>query len=151
MCHNPDLENIVMPLNMDRFSQLLRESNYDEEKVNFLVNGFTERFDIGYAGPKVRQSTSNNTPFTPGVGDKFELWNKIIKEVEAKRYAGPFDKIPFENFIQSPVGLVPKAGGKTRLIFHLSYRFNDQETGVSLSEATLHEICTVKTLLSKTA
>ena len=144
MCFNEDLESIVTPLNVDHFSQLLLESDYDEEKRNFLVDGFANTFDIGYAGPMVRQSTSNNIPFTPGVGDKYELWNKIMKEVEAKRYVDPFEKIPFENFIQSPVGLVLKAGGKTRLIFHLSYPFNDQETGISLNEATPHEICTVK-------
>ena len=41
------------------------------------------------------------------------LWNKVMKEVEAKRFAGPFEKIPFDNFIQSPIGLVPKDGGKS--------------------------------------
>ena len=45
-----------------------------------------------------------------------------MKEVREKRYAGPFEKIPFKNYIQSPLGLVPKDGGKdVRLIFHLSY------------------------------
>ena len=91
-----------------------------------------------------RQSEAENIPFMPGVGDKYELWNKIMKEVEAKRYAGPFDKIPFDNYIQSPIGLVPKAGGKTRLIFHLSFNFADDETGVLLNEGMPHEICTMK-------
>ena len=45
-----------------------------------------------------------------------------MKEVEAKCYAGPFKEIPFKNFIQSPIGLVPKDNGKNvRLIFHLSH------------------------------
>ena len=44
-----------------------------------------------------------------------------MKEVKLKRFAGPFDKPPFEYFIQSPIGLVPKSNGDTRLIFHLSY------------------------------
>ena len=45
-----------------------------------------------------------------------------MKEIAEKRMAGPFEDIPFEHFIQSPIGLVPKDGGKkTRLIFHLSY------------------------------
>ena len=57
-----------------------------------------------------------------GVGDELTLWNKVMKEVKLKRYAGPFEQIPFKHFIQSPIGLVPKDGGKdTRLIFHLSY------------------------------
>ena len=45
-----------------------------------------------------------------------------MKEVKAKRYADSFKDLPFQHFIQSPIGLVPKDGGKeTRLIFCLSY------------------------------
>ena len=63
-----------------------------------------------------------NIPFT--IGDDKELWEKIMKEVKLGRYAGPFKNIPFTNHVQSPIGLVPKDGGKqTRLIFHLSYKF----------------------------
>ena len=48
-----------------------------------------------------------------------------MKEVQVGRFAGPsdLDNLPFDSFIQSPVGLVPKAGNKTRLIFHLSFDF----------------------------
>ena len=68
-----------------------------------------------------------NLKFT--IGDKQELWSKVMKEVNAKRYAGPFSEIPFEYFIQSPIGLVPKDNGKkTRLIFHLSYPRNSQRS-----------------------
>ena len=56
------------------------------------------------------------------IGDETVLWNKVMGEVKAKRYAGPYKQIPFKNYIQSPIGLVPKDGGtKTRLIFHLSH------------------------------
>ena len=49
-----------------------------------------------------------------------------MKEVQAKRVAGPFEQIPFEHFIQSPIGLIPKAGSdEARLIFHLSYDFKN--------------------------
>ena len=46
-----------------------------------------------------------------------------MKEVKLKRYAGPYKEIPYDNdFIQSPIGLVPKDNGHDmRLIFHLSY------------------------------
>ena len=44
--------------------------------------------------------------------------------------AGPYDEIPFENYIQSPIGLVPKVSedkqNQTRLIFHLSYNFGQK-------------------------
>ena len=49
-----------------------------------------------------------------------------MKEVKALRSAGPFNRIPFdEGYVQSPVGLFPKAGNQTRLIFHLSYDFKN--------------------------
>ena len=64
-----------------------------------------------------------------------------MKEVKEKRYAGPFKDPPFEHFIQSPIGLVPKDGGlKTRLIFHLSYPRN----GDSVNSSAPAEKCKVK-------
>ena len=47
-----------------------------------------------------------------------ELWNKVMKEVELGRYVGPVERPPFDSYVQSPIGLVPKDKGlKTRLIF----------------------------------
>ena len=64
-----------------------------------------------------------------------------MKEVKDKRYAGPFRKVPYKHFIQSPVGLVPKdKGKKTRLIFHLSYLKN----GDSVNSGIPENLCTVK-------
>ena len=70
------------------------------------------------------------------------MWNKIIKEVNLGRYAGPFEHIPYKNFIQLPVGLVPKAGGQTRLIFHLSYDF-EESGNKSVNYYTLDHLCSV--------
>ena len=67
-----------------------------------------------------------------------------MKEVKAGCYAGPYDSIPFDNFIQSPIGLLPKANGKTRLIFHLSYQFSEQEDGRSVNKCMPKEWCSVK-------
>ena len=85
--------------------------------------------------------TSKNLKFR-GVGDHIILWNKVIKEVKLKRYAGPFKEPPFKFFIQSPIGLVPKDNGNdTRLIFHLSH---PRGTGTSVNANTPEELCTVK-------
>ena len=66
-----------------------------------------------------------------------------MKETELGRFAGPYQKIPFKNnYIQSPIGLVPKSGGKTRLIFHLSYKFHNGNESVNF--CTPEEDCTVK-------
>ena len=130
-----------MPVKVDRLVQLLTQTAYPPDEIAFLKQGFEQGFDIGYDGSKVRQSVSENIPFT--VGNEVELWNKLMKEVKLGRVAGPFEHIPFDNFIQSPIGLVPKAGGdQTRLIFHLSYDFKD---GLKLlNHHTPRELCTVK-------
>ena len=49
----------------------------------------------------------------------------MLKEVKLNHFAGPFSEIPYENYIQSPVGLVPKSDNDTRLVFHLSAPRND--------------------------
>ena len=67
-----------------------------------------------------------------------------MDEVKAKRYAGPFDKIPFKNYIQSPIRLVQKSNGKLRLIFHLSFDFGDEQHEQSLNYHTPEEMCSVK-------
>ena len=117
-------------------------SNYDVQEIEYLVKGFTTGFDIGYNGPKLRQSRAKILPIR--VGSRTEMWNKLIKEVKLGRVAGPFDEVPFDNFIQSPIGLVPKAGNKTRLLFHLSYDFGEQMQDKSLNFHTPDEPCSVK-------
>ena len=131
------------------FGRLLKETNYDLAETEFIVQGFTQGFDLHYEGPEERQSRSKNIPLT--VGNKVDLWNKIMKEVRLGHVAGPFDEIPYKNFIQSPIGLVPKAGeGQTHLIFHLSYNFanNKKEGGEpheqSVNHHTPKNLCSVK-------
>ena len=139
---NLDLESVVTPIRIEKYEQLLRDTKYPAEDWDFLVRGFKEGFDIGYDGPAVQQNRAENIPFT--IGNEAELWNKIMKEVKLGRYAGPFKNIPYQNFIQSPIGIVPKGGGKkTRLIFHLSFDF-DKEGQDSLNYHTPNELCSVK-------
>ena len=120
--------------------QMLKESKYPEDKTEFLVNGFTHGFDLGYEGPEIRADQSENLPIS--VGSKTDLWNKVMKEVKNKRFAGPYLRIPFTNFTQSPIGLVPKANNQTRLIFHLSFEF---KSGLgSVNSNTPKDLCSVK-------
>ena len=61
--------------------------------------------------------------------------------MELGRFAGPYKNPPFEYFVQSPIGLVPKDKGlKARLIFHLSY----PRTGDSVNSGIPKEKCSVK-------
>ena len=77
---------IITPIDADKLHQLLKFTKYDKEKTEFLIKGFKDGFDMGYRGPLIRRDYSNNIPFTPGVGDETEMWKKVMKEVELKRY-----------------------------------------------------------------
>ena len=59
-----------------------------------------------------------------------------------ERFAGPYEDIPFDYYVQLPIGLIPKAGNKTCLIFHLSYEFKSGNG--SVNSHTPKEKCTVK-------
>ena len=136
---NLDLNNVVSPVNADILETLLMEANYDRGKTEILVKGFREGFSIGYTGDENVKLTAPN--LTLHVGSQTELWNKVLKEVKLNRFAGPFQDIPFENYIQSPIGLVPKDNRtKMRLIFHLSY---PKLGNTSVNANTPHELCTV--------
>ena len=134
--------DIVTPINIASLRKLLLQSDYNFDKTKMLLDGFTRGFDIGYRGPTNRKHTSNNLPLR--VGSKTELWNKVMKEVKECRYAGSFDRPPCKHYVQSPLGLVPKAGGKTRLIFHLSYDFGAEDKDKSVNFHTPKNLCSVK-------
>ena len=116
------------------------KSGYPQNKTKFLVDGFSQGFDLHYEGDRNCTRTSPNLRFR--VGDPTDLWNKLMKEVQVGRVAGPYEQPPFKNFIQSPIGLVPKdKGQKTRLIFHLSY---PKGSNLSVNANTPKKYCTVK-------
>ena len=135
---NFDLESVVTPVDYRKLEQLLLESEYSEVKTHEVVKGFKDGFDLSFRGEidGVQRYAPN---LILRVGSPVQLWNKIIKEVKLKRYVGPFEKPPFESFIQSPVGLVPKSNGDTRLIFHLSY----PRSGSSVNSQIPDDLCTV--------
>ena len=136
---NYDLENVVTPVKPDILEQLLVETGYDHEETKFVVDGFRHGFDLGYQGQCCNiQRRAPNLKLR--VGNKTILWNKVMKEVKLGRFAGPYEVPPFEDFIQSPIGLVPKDGSDTRLIFHLSY----PRTGASINSETPKEACSIK-------
>ena len=141
---NENIKDIITPVDAQKLEDILRDSGFhehDPEKFQLIINGFKHGFSLEFEGNcKVKQK-SPNLKFT--VGDKWQLWSKVMKEVKLKRYAGPFKDPPFEYFVQSPIGLVPKDGGKnTRLIFHLSYpRIGNKS---SINAGIAKESCSVR-------
>ena len=133
------MDTIFTPVKHKILADLLRREGYDQSETEFLKQGFESGFSLKYNGPRGVQRKSPNLKLN--IGDKIDLWNKVMKEVQANRFLGPFPEPPFENFIQSPIGLVPKDGGtKTRLIFHLSY---PKDTKLSVNSNTPKEHCSV--------
>ena len=132
---------MVTPIDANNFCRLLTEAQYNPKVVKFLKDGFSHGFKIGYEGRQDVKYTARNLPFR--IGDEIDLWNKVMKEVKLKRYAGPFKDIQFkDHYIQSPIGLVPKDNGReTRLIFHLSY---PKKSGKSVNENTPKHKCEVE-------
>ena len=130
----------MTPIKAEVLNDLLIKTGYNDEKRIKLVNSFRFSFDLRYRGPTKRKNTSENLPLQ--VGTLQDIWDKIMKEVSLGRCAGPYTKIPYPNYVQSPIGLVPKSENKTRLIFHLSYNFKDGQK--SINYHTPKELCTVK-------
>ena len=49
---NYDLENIVTPVNVQRYKELLYQSNYDLDEAAYLIEVFTKGLELGYEGPE---------------------------------------------------------------------------------------------------
>ena len=137
---NMNIHEVVTPVNVDHLEELLKEANYNDDEMRYLCAGFRNGFDLEYRGPTDRTDLADNLPFR--VGNSTELWNKVMDEVEVGRFAGLFEEICYDNtYIQSPIGLVPKSGNKTRVIFHLSYTFKNGNK--SVNHWTPQELCSV--------
>ena len=121
---------------------LLEETNYDKTKSTHLILSFSRGFDIGCRGPEDRRDTAENLPLK--LGSKTLLWNKVMAEVKENRYAGPFkiNELPFRNFMQSPIGLVPKAGNKKKLdLYFISHTTLEKRTAKNLLTSIRQTIC----------
>lgn len=101
-----------------------------------LAAGFQWGFRIPFR-PRGRGEVHGNlrsVAANPGVA-----LQKIRKEVELGRMAGPFAAPPLEDLRVSPLGVVPKKEpGKFRLIHHLSY-----PAGSSVNDDIDPELCSV--------
>ncbi len=81
---NFDLCRTQSPVEPQKFHQFLR--GYPEAEREFLVQGFTQGFKLGFQGPRNRVVETENLPFCvtyPSI-----IWEKIALEVKAKRVAG---------------------------------------------------------------
>ena len=56
---NFDLQSLVTPVNMDKLEKMLKDSNYDCKKTEFLIDCFRNGFSIGYEGDMKNKKPSS--------------------------------------------------------------------------------------------
>ncbi len=124
------------PIKVEALIQLL-EKYPNKKSANILKEGFTHGFKLGYQGERKAREAPN---LKSVVKDPVRAMEKLNKEIDKHRIAGPFKNCPIPNLIISPIGLIPKAEpGKFRLIQHLSY-----PEGESINDKIDPEVCVVK-------
>ena len=106
------------PVKVNRLEFLLE--GYDFQQRSVLIEGFKYGFYLFSVGQSRSIYESHNL-----FSAKQQLQvvdEKLAKELEAHRFAGPFDTPPFPVFRVSPLGIVPKKTPRDfRMIHHLSY------------------------------
>ena len=109
--------NLPTPVDVNRLESYLE--GYEENLKSYLVDGFKNGFKLCYQGPLLTRISKNHKSAIQNSGMTEQM---LKKELEKGRIAGPFQCIPFEHFISSPIGLIPKKEtNKYRMIHDLSY------------------------------
>ena len=109
-------------MNTHRLAELLQ--HYDSGKGQYLLQGFTNGFELHYTGSRKFQDCKN---LCSAIDNPTEFCEKILKEIRLGRILSSFKTPPLPDLQCSPLGLVPKKGnpGKLRLIMHLSHPRGD--------------------------
>ena len=128
---------VTTPVFVDRLARCLAEFP-DSEVSNFILNGFTQGFDIGFRGVFKNNNTRprNNLSARRHPGPVGEA---VRKEIERGHTAGPFRDPPFPATHCSPIGSAPKPDGSVRLVLDLS-----QPRGDSVNEHISREECSCR-------
>ena len=109
--------SLPTPIQIDRFLPFL--DGYAPSTVRYLRDGFTAGFHLDYTGQLISVHSNN---LSSAMEKPEAVDAKLNKELSAHRLAGPFSEPPFEKFLVSPLGVVPKKiPGEYRLIHHLSF------------------------------
>ena len=116
--------NLPTPVSVVNLQSMLRDSHYDWQLSQNLIEGFSRGFRIPYCGPVDRACHPRNHPSV--LNNSVYVQQMIASECNLGRVAGPFLCPPFDNLIVSPLGLVPKKeAGAFRLIHDLSFPKQD--------------------------
>ena len=104
------------PVNIEKLKKEL--SGYpDPELADYLIQGFTYGFYIGYPCKRFPLWSKN---LHSALSNASAVTEAISKELSRGHVAGPFRQTPYEKLACSPLGAVPKKDGSYRLIIDLS-------------------------------
>ena len=114
-----------IPLSEHSLTTPLRHSLFESELANhpdkgwvsWLTSGIRNGVHIGYTGSRcsLRAKNLRSAYLHPGV-----IQAELTKELAAGRMAGPYPTLSIPNVRCAGLGVVPKKGGKWRMIMHLS-------------------------------
>ena len=101
------------PIYADRLLQLLIKHHYDPNLSSFLWQGFTSGL-IGHPISTIIPNLLSAQQYP------ISVQAKLSEELPKCRISGPYQSLPFPNFIVSPLRLVPKRapGSYTFIIYH---------------------------------
>jgi len=110
------------PINPTNLSASLQDSNYDSEKVAYLIQGFTTGFALGHYSLPINTEPVNSHNIS---GKERIVQEKILAEIKLGRMSGPYKKPPFIPFQISPVNIIQKKDtSKFRFLHNLSSPYN---------------------------
>lgn len=134
---NPKPGSMPTVVSVEKLSLYL--SGYPQDKLSYLLSGFTFGFKLEFQGTRGVHYSKNlkSALVLPDI-----VYKKLCKEIALGRIIGPFENSPLPNLKISPLGLVPKKSpGSWRLIHNLSFpsRFEDSvNAGISDESAVVH-------------
>ena len=111
--------------------------DYNPDLASYLIDGFSQGFSLSNASYYPNTSVKNlkSCSYNPQI-----VTDKLNKEQQAGRVAGPFSQVPLPHFVTSPIGLHPKKEpGQFRLIHDSS-----QPSGKSVNDGIARDKASVK-------
>lgn len=107
----------ITPVKADRLEVLL--TGYPVQLKGYLIRGFNFGFHVNFEGGR---SVFEPPNLKSAIDRPDIVRDKLDKEINAGRIAGPFHNRPFPDMFCSPLGIVPKKNPmEFRLIHHLSF------------------------------
>ena len=115
---NPLPRGVVTPICVRNSAHVLT-SHPDRDTVLYIINGFTNGFDVGFRGHFTEPNTRPRNLLSAR-DNVFQVDEAIRKELTRGHTSGPFLLPPFGHTHCSPIGAAPKPDGSIRLIMDLS-------------------------------